>query len=382
MRVSAAKTAPRIEPNYYLTTTRIKSYGKNNDYPQKVLDIVGSSATGKTCLDIYTRFIMGNGFTDQSLATLQVNEKDTVNKLLRKCIKDRKHLGGFAVLVKYNGIGGKDTFYNVPFEHCRLEINDKKEFTGRVAVHPDWTKETGKTFKNEDIVYLNIYDPTKVAEQLFAEGPEKFKGQIYYHTSEGDLEYPVSPFDPIVTDMLTEESVSTVKHRNAKHNFLPSGILVRKGIKPNLDANGLVDENDPKNIQDEETVDELKRLQGDENACKIWVCTVDADEETPEFIPFDAKNYDKQYEYTEKTVQENIGRMFAIPPILRGVDVGAGFGAELMSNAYNFMSAITTDERKEMEEVFSTLFSEFVNTKDFTIEPLKYEFNDTTGNKI
>lgn len=114
-------------------------------------------------------------------------------------------------------------------------------------------------------------------------------------------------------------------------------------------------------------------MQGDENASKIWVVDVDADEEKPEFIDFTAKNYDRQYEITEKTVQENIGKMFMIPPILRGVDVGAGFGADLMSNAYQFMSSVTGNERRMLEVAFRDLLEYYyVTFQNFTIAPLQY----------
>jgi hypothetical protein len=227
---------------------------------------------------------------------------------------------------------------------------------------------------------VNHFDPkTVIAEMTVDGGPENYLGQIMYFTADGDFEYPTSPFDPIVTDMLTEESVSTVKHRNAKNNFLPAGLLVRKGIKPRTLSSGAIDPDDEYNSEQEESAAEIKRMQGDENTAKIWVIDVDADEEKPEFIDFTAKNYDRQFELTEKTVQQNIGSMFMIPPILRGIDVGSGFGAELISNAYAFMNSVTGNERRMLSTAFQDLLT-FYMTKftDFTIKPLKYiETNDT-----
>lgn len=315
MRVSATKTAQRVERNLYHTTWRIKSYGKNNDYPQKVLEIINSSGTGKTCFDIYTKFIEGSGFEDQSLAKQKFSGKESGNTILRKIAKDLRTFNGFALLVKYNGALEQDSIYNIPFEHCRLEVDELKHYTGRIAVHPDWTNINGLVFKVDDIKYLNAFNPLSVrSEMKDAKGPKSYLGQIYYFTSDGDMEYPICPFDPIITDMLTEESVSTVKHRNAKFNFLPGGILVRKGIKPKTLADGSLDPNDKYNEQQDASREDIKRMQGDENACKIWVVDIDSDEEKPEFIPFDSKNFDKMYELTERTVQENIGKMSLIPP--------------------------------------------------------------------
>jgi hypothetical protein len=326
-------------------------------------------------MDIYVKFVEGAGFTDQSLAETVFNAQgERANSLLRKFAKDLKNFNGFACLVKYNGMGLPFEYYNIPFEHCRIEIESNGSYTGRIAVHPDWTNLTGKVFNMRDVKTFNHFDPTKViAEMTDAGGPENYLGQVFYFTADGDFEYPISPFDPIITDMLTEESCSTIKHRNAKYNFLPAGILVRKGIKPRTLPDGTIDSHNPYNQEQEQSRIDVTRMQGDINTSKIWVVDVDADEEVPVLIPFDAKNLDKEYDYTEKSTQENIGKMFMIPPILRGVDIGAGFGADLMNNAYFFMNSVTSNERRMLETVFRDLL-EFYMTQftDFSIKSLTY----------
>ena len=375
MKVSAAKTSPRVERNVYITAKRIKGYGANNDYPQKVLEIINSSGTGKTCMDIYVKFVEGSGFQDQTLAEIVLNEKkERANSLLRKAAKDLKNFNGFAFLIKYDGLGLPYEYVNIPFEHCRLEIENNGSYTGRVGVHHDWTNELGKPFRQDDVKWLSKLDQEAVIEQMLeAGGPTEYLGQIMYFTVDGEWEYPISPFDPVITDMLTEDAVSTVKHRNAKYNFLPAGILVRKGIKPRTLDTGALDPDDNYNREMLESADMIKNMQGDMNTSKIWVVDVDADEEVPEFIPFDAKNYDKEFTYTENSVQENIGKMFMIPPVLRGVDVGEGFGAEKITNAYNFMNSVTGNERRILEVAFMDLL-EFYSTQftNFEVDPLKY----------
>jgi len=375
MRVSATKTAPRVERNVYLTSKKIKGYGTNNDYPQKVLEIINSSGTGRTCMDIYIKFVEGAGFTDPLLADTILNSQgERANSLLRKFAKDLKNFNGFACLVKYNGLAIPEEYLNIPFEHCRLEIDSKRKYTGRIAVHPDWTGLTGEPFRMDDVKYFNRFDPLKVqSEMIETGGPEEYLGQIMYFTADGDLEYPISPFDPVITDMLTEESCSTIKHRNAKYNFLPAGILVRKGVKPRTLSNGAIDPNDPYNQEQEESAMMINKMQGDANALKLWVVNIDADEEKPEFIAFDTKNLDKEYDYTEESVQENIGKMFLIPPILRGIDIGAGFGADLMTNAYQFMNSVTDNERRMLEVAFMDLLSFYIiKFTDFSVSPLTY----------
>jgi hypothetical protein len=110
---------------------------------------------------------------------------------------------------------------------------------------------------------------------------------------------------------------------------------------------------------------------------------VDADEEKPEFIDFTAKNFDRQYEVTEKTVQENIGKMFMIPPILRGVDVGAGFGSELVSQAYDFMNSVTSNERRMLEVAFMDVLTYYLTQfSDYSVLPLEYIYKATQNDNV
>jgi hypothetical protein len=333
-------------------------------------------------MDIYVKFVEGAGFTDQTLAETILNSKnERSNSLLRKFAKDLKNFNGFACLVKYNGMGLPEEYFNIPFEHCRFEIKTK-EYTGKIAIYSDWTGITGKPFNMQEVKFINRFNPDTVIEEMTeAGGPENYLGQILYFTVDGDFEYPLCPFDPIVTDMLTEESVSTVKHRNAKNNFLSAGMLIRKGIKPRTLTGGAIDPDDQYNQQQAASANEIKKWQGDEQACKMIVIDIDSDEEAPEYKPFTANNYDRQFELTEKTVQENISAMFMIPPILRGKDIGAGFGSSLVSECYDFMNSVTGNERSMLSTAFKDLLMFYqVKFTNFDINPLEYIYKATNPN--
>ncbi|MDD2279264.1 MAG: hypothetical protein PHS05_09420, partial [Bacteroidales bacterium] len=184
---------------------------------------------------------------------------------------------------------------------------------------------------------------------------------------DGDLVYPLSPADSIVTDMATEESISTVLHRNARYNFLPAGMIVKKSRAESTDPNNeeLDDEGDLAN--------EINNWQGDERAAKMILVETQFDEEEPKFVPFNIQNFDKMFDSTSKYIQDNIGRLFMQPPILRGVDVGAGFGAELIKNAYDFYNSIIESDRQIIEGVFIKLLKLLpVDFNDYSIKPLEY----------
>ena len=157
MRVSAAVTKPRVEQNQYSRMNNIKLYGQKNDYPQKILEIINASGTGKVCVDLYIKFIRGAGFNDELLNVLTVNDcNERMATMLSKCASDLRKFNGFAMLVKYNGLMLVDELYNIPFEQCRIEINESRQYTGRIAIHSDWTGIKGLPFDKNDIKYIKF----------------------------------------------------------------------------------------------------------------------------------------------------------------------------------------------------------------------------------
>ncbi|MDR1347838.1 MAG: hypothetical protein LBJ63_05325 [Prevotellaceae bacterium] len=259
---------------------------------------------------------------------------------------------------------------NVPFETVRFEKLDDDGNFNRLATHPDWGRrhQALRRFKKEDIKFFNFYnpDPIEIEKQVnIAGGWENWNGQIYYYSEDGKKTYPLSIYDAVLTDMSTEEGIGNVKYRNARSNFFPAGMLIDKRNKPQTD-------------DQEDTLEKtLLEAQTDEKACKIIKVEVESEEEKPEFVPFETKNYDKEFDYSEKSIQQNIGRKFNQPPILRAEDVGGNFGADLMTNAYDAYNSITSSERLNVERVFAEIFSCFwtiVNpTNNYTVTPLRYE---------
>jgi len=83
-----------------------------------------------------------------------------------------------------------------------------------------------KKFAPTDIIYIDKYDLSSVAEQVEACGGwENYKGQVFYWNGELD-DYNLCPFDPVLEDMITEAQVKKFKHSTATDNFLASHLLI------------------------------------------------------------------------------------------------------------------------------------------------------------
>lgn len=380
MKVSRLKIERQVDTSLN-RALGIQTYGEGNDYPQRVMEIVEASTTGSSCVDTYRKFIAGRGFASEAFSSTKVNRKgQTADDILRACAHDRALFGGFALHVNYNALYEIVEVMPVPLEWLRFGELDKDYSFNELAMHPDWGwRYTAlRRFSKADIERFHFFAPSPAtidAEVEAAGGWGNYNGQIYYFSNRGEKVYPSPLFRAALTDMSNEEGLSNITQRNVRHNFLPAGMLVDFDNSANSDE------------QKEETKREIVEFQGDMKAGQLMYVNVRNGEGIPEFKPFAANNYDKAFTAAEEKTPDIIGRAFVQPPILRAEDIGAGFGADLMENAYEFYNSITVPERAEMEAVFKRIFSLWhdhaVNTEgDFSILPLRYRVNTSLAEAL
>lgn len=378
MKVKVLKKDKRFESRND-KSLGIQTYGDGNSYPQEVMQVVNASGTGGSCVDIYAKFISGKGFVDKDFYNKVVNQQGETNDyILDQLSKDFALFGGFALHVNYNANCQVISIQHIPFEHIRLEkVDEDTGLFAKLAIHWDWARQfsTIRRWKKEDIEFIDLYNPNPkdIYRQVeVAGGWHQYKGQIYYYSNQGSNTYPLPIFDSVLTDMNTEEGLSNVNNRNVRNNFLTAGMLIDR---VNYDQS---------QSQESETEKMLLSFQGDEHAGKVAYVQVSSDEEKPEFISFKGENYDKEFEVTRKTIQGNIGKRFNQPPILRAEDVGANFGADLMTNAYHYYNSVTSNERLVLERVFTQLFKNWHegSSGNYAVEPLSYVVNDSLAGRL
>ena len=359
----------------------IQRYGSDNLYPQAIRKIASASGTCSSCIDTYSKFIEGKGFKDNVFYKSSVNDRGvTIDSLLSLHSKDIAFYKGFALHVNYNLLAEITEVQFLPFENCRFGLEDELGYVSKIAVHKDWggvrsrTKKKGITKTTID--YIDVFNPIKnvvLAQIIKAGGVDKYKGQVLYYSFDGDFIYPKAKYDSIITDASTEAGLSNVNYRNVRHNFLPAGMLIRKKT---TDVDLTSDSGDKWRNDDDTFTSSFKQFQGDENACKIIDVEIEFDEEKPEFVPFETQNISEKYSATKKDIQDNIGKVFIQPPILRAEMVSTGFTQEAIKDAYNFYNSITDPERRTIERIYKQVFERFFidicPSKDFSILPLKY----------
>jgi hypothetical protein len=360
------KVKPRIDPKD-LTDLQILSYDNDNLYPQRVVDIVNDSGTAKRCLNMYARFVMGQGAKDLDFYKTKINSKGlTVDKLIRKTAFSKGEFNGIAWHLNFNGLGEVTEVTPINFEYCRLGIltNDLK-----IAVYDDWGKTKRKNFKKTDVEFIDVYNPENALRQAeLLGGIEHYKGQILYWTPNG-LEYPLTDFDAVLEDMITEAQTKRFKANTSAKNFLASHILITGKEEVKEDENG--------NPIDADFAKTLEQFQGGDGSGTILWMERESNEENIELQKVDIQDYDGLYEYTENSSRDNIIGAFNIPPVLLVRTSGTLGTSNEISDATDFYNSFTSYDRLIIEELLKEVFSRFYEnicpSGDYSILPLKVE---------
>lgn len=381
---TATKITPRID-NFKLKSLGILSYDFDNLYPHRVDDIVADSGTATSILRLYAKYVGGRGANDIDFGNIKINsDRLTVNKLIRKIAKTKGKRDGVAIHFNYNGLIQKTSISFVPFEYCRLTLDEGK-FPDMIAVYDDWDLRKEKKLIKEKISYIHKYDPTKVMDQVLSiEVEEKgkteeeillekwsqYKGQIWYWTPEGDDTYPLAPFDAVLEDMQTEAQTKRFKHGTSARNFLASHLVVTGKQEDDEDENG-----NPVDKEGGTVADTFEQFQGGNNAGAMVLIEREHEDEQIELKKIEIQNYDGLYEYTENSARDSIMRPSLAPPVLLLQTAGKLGTSTEIADAKMYYNEVTQYDRDEIEELLTEVFDGFymqVNkTGDYSVMPLE-----------
>lgn len=379
MNIQRIKKAPQRIDVSYLSTLGIKSYGRNNLYPQQAKAILDCSSTGAECCDRYARFIEGEGLANAIIYDLEVNAYgETTDDILNAVSQDLANYGGFALHVNYDLNLKICEVQHVPFESCRLQEDDDSGYIAHIVTHPDWqgrTTRNGKVLRvsKDTITAFDRFNPNSeiVRAQIAASGGiEHYKGQIMWVSTAGRDRYPLPKYDRVLTDLSTDEGLSNVKFRNVRCNFLPSAFVITKK------GQALNDDDEARRvIEAKGFAEDLEMFQGDETSNTLISLTIENDEEKPEIVEFPVKNFDKDFEVTDKSVVERIYSAFEQEPFLCIRSGKLGFSGTTIHDCYSYYSSLVSKEQRLIERAFTKIFEDWhepLASYDCSIKPLTY----------
>lgn len=337
-----------------LKAEKVYSWDADNAYPQRVMDLVFASGTAKQAWEKYATFVMGQGISDPALYKRVVNRYGTTfDKLMRAAIYDYTLFNGFAVHVSYNAMGDIIAYSAMPYEYTRLS------FDGSIAYYDNWDKRKLKDngrYSIDQIQRFNRFNPSMVLSEIdempgatLADKVQAYPGQVLWYSASGENTYPLSPLDPVLEDIEVDSEIKIGKLKNVRSNFMAAQMVKYRGRFESDQAKAAF-------------VDSLTEFQGNDNLGQIMLVEVEDGQADFEVQPFSLMNFDKYWEYTERSVQENIIRALQQPQVLSTMAVAGKLGTSSeIEDAKIFYSDITQFHRMVIEEEFTRLIGQPVS---------------------
>jgi hypothetical protein len=363
----------------------IMKFGSNNDYPQIIEKLILGSQTAKATSNIFAKFISGLAFENPEIGKIKVGidkkgKPITLDKIRRDVAKSLSMYNGAFVHCNQNLNKEVGNTKMVPFKNCRFSTEDDKGYYGKIAVHPNWAKDTNlKNFKKDDISwYYNFNIDNIVSNVKNSGGINKYTGQIYFLSFDESYLYPLSPFDSVYLDMDTEYQIQLFKNREIRNGFSDKVVM-------NIDPPDDVTER-------EDTIKKCKSWMGpDGDKLLLFEAEFDESGNLKEGSSFKIDTIktninDKLFEGWEKGVSNNIRKApNGLPAVLIDYEMGTlgAASGEMITQAVNYYNGLTQGLREAFSEMFEDIYSHhenpvLKNNTDWRIKPFKLQITDNT----
>lgn len=378
-------------------TEGILPYGKDNSFPIRLAKLVHESPTAQASISIFSDFIEGNGFSDQSLKDKIINSRgDTFGHLHSLTCESFALFRGFAWLLKYNVSGDITEIHFIPFENCRLGIPDSSGVIGKIVVNPYFGTPLYMNNKKYTKEY-DAYTPEKrfVIQQI-ATQKNKFKGQILYIGQTRPLSrfYPQPEYYSAKSWMAIDAGIQEYHENNLDAGFFQTVLLKMIGDpdapsthpedqKTDEDGNKI-----PTRTRGERFNIEMQKFTGSESKTKMLVLWEQLKDQMPELQAFPQITNENFFTNLQQVCDQKILMATKIPAIL--VNIGRenslSDGAQ-MANATRVMHDRVTKSQNLLERTYKDVLSKFlepvsgeikiINTNSFqeldAIDPLVWE---------
>lgn len=364
-------------------TSGIMTFGYANDYPQVIEKLILNSQTARSCANIYARFIAGSGFTNPEIGSVVVGydergKKITLDKMRGIIATSLAMFNGAFIHCNENLNKEVGNTRLIQFKNCRFSAIDDAGYCGKVAVHPNWSKDVDlKKFNSSDVSwYFNfnldsIESNVKATGGFDADGNFKgFKGQVYFLSFDDQYIYPLSPFDSVYLDMDTEYQIQLFKNREIRDGFSDKIVM---SIDPPDDE-----------TERRKTIKECQDWMGpDGKKLLIFESEFDESGNLKKDASFNVQEIktninDKLFENWEKSLANNIRKAIYIPAVLIDYEQGqlSQASGEMLTQAIGYYNGLTNILRQQLSEAIGEIYSNHVNpilknNTDWSIKPFE-----------
>ncbi len=309
-------------------------WGKKNDYPFFLIEMLQGSAWHQGILKNKTYYIAGGGiqtvsgdasqFLNNSFADFDMNE------IVQRMAFDFELFGAMAVIGTWNREGSRV----VRWEYIGVDFIRMTEDERLYFVSDDWSALQQNPETTNFRSYPALDEDNRLGSFIlyYKEPAKQSKGEKGI--------YPKPPYYGGITAIQTDVDISKF-HMYELQNGFKAGTLI------NL-ASGY-----PETAEEERKIkDQIKgRTQSVEDAGEIIITFSNSAEEAPTVLPLSGNNLHERYHMTEKSVQQNILVAHSVvAPSLFGIAPNGSFNAAETAELFEIYKKTYIEARQKQIE--------------------------------
>ena len=332
----------------------------DNQYPERVLDMVNSSPLQKSILESRKTYILGAGLDKVDENVYTPNMYESWIDLIEKCVSDYVYLNAFAVQVILNESGNRFSFYHQPVQQIRFANYNDKNFIEKAYLCTDWRKAQ----KNKNVVEIPMFG---------SETPKKGKAYLLYFKPDqvGEYYYGIPEYMSAANYIMADAALSQY-YNNYIHNNFSANLALRFPTEPTEEKK-------------EELYENLRRsFGGAENAGNILLLFGE-NGVVPEINSIESVNADLYNSVVDIIKLALVSANRLTSPILAGISTSSGFSSKSdeMIAAYTlYKLTVINSERAFLLKGFNKMLEMNGHSRVFKLLDfdIRKEFEGQTAN--
>ena len=343
----------------------------DNQYPERVLDMVNSSPLQKSILESRKTYILGAGLEQTSENVYTPNMYESWIDLIEKCVSDYVYLNAFAVQVILNESGNRFSFYHQPVQQIRFANYNDKNFIEKAYLCTDWRKAQ----KNKNVVEIPMFG---------SETPKKGKAYLLYFKPDqvGEYYYGIPEYMSAANYIMADAALSQY-YNNYIHNNFSANLALRFPTEPTEEKKEELYENLRKSFGGAENAGNILLLFGENGV-------------VPEINSIESVNADLYNSVVDIIKLALVSANRLTSPILAGIATSSGFSSKSdeMIAAYTlYKLTVINSERAFLLKGFNKMlemngharvfkFLDFDIRKEFEGETASNDVVEDEGNNV
>jgi len=325
------------------------NFGDDNLFPMYLRELSQTSPTHGALIKAIGDMIAGKGVSsEQYQSELDALYIDTV---VYGCAHDYKLHGGFYIEVIWSNDRSVISKINhIPFEECRIAVDQDDESEMGVYHSPDWSNLRKK--KNAPAFIPKFNPLTKMEHPV----------QVYWcFTYTGSQIYPRPDYWSAVNAIETDRLISIFQCNLLSNGMFPSTVV-------NFYNGQATPEQKMALMRDWEN-----KLTGASNAAKVMFFFNEREAQKTEIEAFPISDLDKQFDMINSQTQEKIITAHRIvTPLLVGLRSGTGFGSnkdEMATGLEILTNQVIEPAQRKISDALVYILGEQMPNLAFNIKP-------------